>query len=218
MVLTGCAVELDPPIVIPDESGSQQKMSAIGSLLNVLTPTEVIIRFSGCFSVSMPMVAHFRRAMYTPLTATLSWFHFPFSCIAIGPLDIDGNNIAGILPFEVALLSDLDTIILSKQAIQGSIPEGWSSLTKLSTFIIGSNQLTGTFPDFLFFENSLLGTLYLSTNKLSGSLPATASSALLSLRVDQNSFTGPIPAAYGAFGTLRECLCDLGWRYIFPVF
>ena len=141
------------------------------------------------------------------LTRTIHFLgSLSFSCLALAPVSPDGNNIAGTLPFEVALLSSLTRIVLSKQALQGSIPDTWSRLTNLDTLIIGTNQLTGTFPTFFFFENSLLGTIFLSTNKLSGSLPAFSSSALRALRVDDNSFVGTIPSEFGSLGGLRECL------------
>ena len=79
-------------------------------------------------------------------------------------------------------------------------------MTALHTLIIGKNQLTGTFPDFLFSQNTLLGTLYVSSNKLAGTLPPFASASIESLRFDSNMFTGPIPAEFGDFAALSEFL------------
>lgn len=126
------------------------------------------------------------------------------SSLCVAPTGPFGNNVAGTLPFELTLLPSVERIVLSRQALKGSIPETWSGMTALHTLIIGNNELTGTFPDFLFSENTLLGTLYVSSNKLSGTLPAFASASLEGLRFEENMFTGPIPPAFGSLAALSE--------------
>lgn len=98
----------------------------------------------------------------------------------------------------------MERIVLSRQAIVGSIPESWAAFTSLHTLIIGNNKLTGTFPDYLFSQNTLLGTIYVSNNELTGSLPPFSSAALESLRFEENMITGAIPAEVGGLTSLRK--------------
>ena len=122
-----------------------------------------------------------------------------------GPTSFFGNNIDGTLPFDVALLSSLDRIVLSRQVLKGSVPESWDRMSTLETLIIGGNELSGTFPEFLIQNNPMLGTIYFSNNNISGTLPLSVSSeSLRDLRLDQNQLSGPIPAGISNLPNLSK--------------
>lgn len=148
------------------------------------------------------VVELFFRKYIRELLFKCTMFLICYVCF-VAPTGPFGNNVAGTLPFEVALLTGLGRIVLSKQKLSGSIPETWTGLTNLNTLIIGTNELTGTFPDFL-LQNTLLGSLYVSSNKLSGLLPPLSSASVVDLRFDYNNITGPIPSEFGNLVSLSE--------------
>ena len=59
---------------------------------------------------------------------------------------MDGNNLVGSLPAELAYLTKLVRLDLSANVLTGSIPTEMFLLTKLATLHIGSNQLISTVP------------------------------------------------------------------------
>lgn len=62
-------------------------------------------------------------------------------------LNLDGNNLTGTIPNEVALLQDVSTIWLSHNSLKGKIPGGpFAELPKLTVLFLEHNQLTGTVP------------------------------------------------------------------------
>jgi hypothetical protein len=116
-----------------------------------------------------------------------------------------GNNIDGTLPFEIAFLSNLGRLVLSRQELKGSIPD-WSRMSTLKEIFLGGNELTGTFPDFLIQKNQMLEMIYFENNKLTGPLPSSLSStALKELSLHQNGLSGPIPAGISDLSGLSEC-------------
>jgi hypothetical protein len=70
--------------------------------------------------------------------------------------------------------------------------------------MLGHNELTGTFPNFLFRQSSLLETLYISDNKMEGELLPFSSASLKALRFEENMFTGPIPSEFGTLEALSK--------------
>jgi hypothetical protein len=63
-------------------------------------------------------------------------------------LNLDGNNLNGTIPNEVALLQDVSTIWLSNNKLEGTIPGGaFAELPKLTVLFLENNQLTGTVPE-----------------------------------------------------------------------
>ena len=111
----------------------------------------------------------------------------------------------GSLPFEVALLSELKTLVLSGEDLVGTIPEGWKRMSKLENLILGSNGLSGTFPLFILEANPLLGTLQIPFNKFNGTIPSTIlGDSLADLRLHGNDFVGALPSEIVALENLRK--------------
>lgn len=117
---------------------------------------------------------------------------------------MEGNNVAGTLPGDVGFLTDLTTIILSRQKIVGSIPDSYSSLSKLELVLLLENQLTGTFPEVLIGPS--IKYLDMGRNQFNGQLPSSISStALTDLRFDSCQLTGAIPPEIANLSNLGEC-------------
>jgi len=70
--------------------------------------------------------------------------------------------------------------------------------------LLGYNRLTGSFPDFLFGEKSVLENLVLSRNALKGPMAPFISSTLKRLELEVNSLTGPIPSTFGTLQNLSK--------------
>eukprot|EP00934_Nitzschia_sp_Nitz4_P000962 Nitzschia sp. Nitz4//scaffold158_size52425//45882//48003//NITZ4_006864-RA/size52425-processed-gene-0.42-mRNA-1//1//CDS//3329537528//962//frame0 len=66
---------------------------------------------------------------------------------AILQLDMSGNNLQGTIPPEIALLSDLDWLLLyDNPGLTGTIPTEIGLLSNLGDFFAGETSLTGTLP------------------------------------------------------------------------
>lgn len=88
--------------------------------------------------------------------------------------------------------------------IRGTLPEFLGSLSLLNTLILSGNLMDGTIPE-LFLETSpLLGTIHLSSMNITGTIPTQFGLLpLADLRLDRNGLTGPIPAELGSIPELR---------------
>jgi len=106
------------------------------------------------------------------------------------------NNLGGTIPADFVTLRNLHQLGLGHNDFEGPVwHDEWSnSLTKLRYFAASHNRLTGTLPDFS--KMTRMNGLYLSSNKLEGSLPASLSgmSSLLELKLSDNNLTGGIEA------------------------
>ncbi|CAJ1946296.1 unnamed protein product [Cylindrotheca closterium] len=148
-----------------------------------------------------------------------SWYENRVPCDATGSfkfLVLRNIGLDGTIPSELALMTRLDTIVLSDNNIIGTIPEELGSgLTFLENFEIRSNQVQGTIPATLgqmeglivldLGNNQLTGqipelpiksqTLKMNNNQLSGSIPAGISNLedLINLDLSANALTGTVP-------------------------
>ena len=158
-----------------------------------------------------------------------SWYGVTVNANRIQQLNLNNNNLNGVLPFKIGNLSALERLNMRGNKLQGSLPETMSALTALEWIEFDYNQLSGTFPAFLASCTSL-SYLNLSQNQLSGSLPdeigrfTTLTSLNLSgndlsgvlpdslcrlkkleyLSVDDNGFSGRIPDSIGTMSALRN--------------
>jgi hypothetical protein len=97
---------------------------------------------------------------------------------SLAELDLSNNKLMYGLPTRLPRL--LQRLVLNGNALEGTIPEGISSLSKLRE-------------------------LYLGNNKFSGSLPFGDSwSAVTVISLEHNQLTGSIPKMYGTLAGLRE--------------
>lgn len=151
-------------------------------------------------------------------------------------LDANGKPLAGPIPPELGILTQLNSILLKQVQLTGSIPTDLVQLTLLREIDFSHNSLTGTIPSYLFEPANLTvlnlaynlfnGTLspsssqknhttgrdlFLNHNALTGSIPATlATRPWERLRLNSNQFTGMIPPLLSSVTTtrLREVILD----------
>jgi len=114
------------------------------------------------------------------------------------PSDGLGNNLVGTLPYELALLSGLNFILIElNEKLTGTIPTSWSPrMSSLTYLSLHDNAISGTFPSLIVADNPFLKTIDFGFNKFKGSLSGlgVVSQSLESLLLVANEFTGTIPS------------------------
>jgi Leucine-rich repeat (LRR) protein len=145
------------------------------------------------------------------------------------------NNLEGVIPPEIALLTHLEEIHLMggpTNYISGSIPSELGYLVNLRDVQLADNRLTGVLPSTLeawheiqyldLSKNALSGSLtnevvggwfeltelHLSSNRFTGPMPLTWAQSLVFLELDNNILTGPLPASMGNLPELRLLSLD----------
>lgn len=157
--------------------------------------------------------------------------HFT-NCTRLAVLDVGGNALGGVLPRFVANFSGpVNTLIMAKNRMSGSIPLGVGNLVHLEDLEFGGNNLRGVIPEdigrlrnlkyFTLEENLLSGgiptsfgnltqllSLFLSNNRLNGSIPENLGSLrrLTSMALSFNRLTGAIPGAIFSLPSLADSL------------
>jgi len=117
-------------------------------------------------------------------------------------LQVSYNNLAGVLPPELGLLSNsLVTINIGggpNNAIGGSVPTELGYLSNLQELRLPNNDLSGSLPTEI-GQWSNIRTIDLSGNRLEGVIPEEigAMTDLFSLAVGNNALSGPIPVTLG---------------------
>ena len=117
--------------------------------------------------------------------------------VTVDGIRMVGNNLQGTLPWELALLTNLEFVDVDSNQLFGTIPSRINELTRLETFRAESNYLTGPLPSG--FGSSLVD-LDLSENYLSSTLPSSWAAQmpnLQQLRLYNNVLTGTIPSELG---------------------
>ncbi|CAL4902188.1 unnamed protein product [Urochloa decumbens] len=110
-------------------------------------------------------------------------------------IQIDGNNFVGPIPEGICDNRRLWVLTASGNQLNGSIPSSLASCPTLIWLQLQDNQLSGDVPAALWTETKLL-TLNLQNNgQLSGSLPENLYWNISSLYIDNNRFTGRLPAS-----------------------
>uniref|UniRef100_A0A0D9X9K2 Protein kinase domain-containing protein n=1 Tax=Leersia perrieri TaxID=77586 RepID=A0A0D9X9K2_9ORYZ len=117
----------------------------------------------------------------------------------VAGVELANFSLAGYLPSELSLLSEMVTLSLPYNQLAGQIPVAITALQKLSALDLAHNLLSGQIPAGIGRLVSL-SRLDLSSNQLNGSLPpAIAGLPRLSgvLNLSYNHFTGGIPPEFG---------------------
>ena len=115
----------------------------------------------------------------------------------IESIRLDNNNLKGILPAEIFLLSNLVELSLADNQLTSTIPtQGIERLIHLKFLNLGNTSILGPLPSALGSLESL-EVLDLSDNQLSGTLPLTFANLvnLTDLHLQKNDLTGSLPGA-----------------------
>ncbi|KAM3189590.1 hypothetical protein ACQJBY_068096 [Aegilops geniculata] len=117
----------------------------------------------------------------------------------VAGVELANLSLAGYLPSELSLLSELETLSLPSNRLSGQIPVAISALQKLTTLDLAHNFLSGQIPAGI-GRLASLSRLDLSSNQLNGTLPPSiAGLPRLSgvLNLSYNHFVGGIPPEFG---------------------
>ena len=125
-------------------------------------------------------------------------------------LDIRFNSLSGPFPTELLQLVNLESLLMSNNALTGSIPT-MAALSNLKILQLGGNSFSGKLNSFPTLGS--LTTLDISDNKLSGTIPRNF---LFSAPIDSKIFVdlsnnlieGTIPAELGRFNYASLYLQD----------
>jgi Leucine-rich repeat (LRR) protein len=115
------------------------------------------------------------------------WYGVNVSENRVDRLDLNNNNLNGLLTDDVSNLSDLFFLDLSNNNLFGQIPSSIGDLGNLNFLNLSSNQLEGEIP-FTLENITGLATLILSNNQLSGNVPASLTTLpdLTLIRLENN--------------------------------
>jgi hypothetical protein len=124
---------------------------------------------------------------------------------AIDTLALSDNRLDGTLPRELGLLSKLRQVDLSSNVIRGPIPSEIALLTDLTSLNLHENHHSGSIPDALGTLNHL-ETALLQSNYFSGRFPTSIGqlAQLRSLYLDNTGISGAIPTDIGGLSRLEE--------------
>ena len=120
-------------------------------------------------------------------------------------LALGGNQLTGKIPAWLGSLTNLKELDLWGNELTGEIPAELGNLTNPTILSLSGNQLTGTIPAWLGNLTSLQ-ELYLGGNELTGEIPAELGNLtnLQVLALGGNQLTGKIPAWLGSLTNLKE--------------
>ncbi|KAL3915551.1 MAG: hypothetical protein SGILL_005597 [Bacillariaceae sp.] len=141
---------------------------------------------------------------------TLPWTEFGMLSNQLRVVDFFENQVTGILPSQIGLLTSLLAIDIYSNRLSGSLPTDLGSLTTLQFLGIDENFLTGSIPTQL-AEMDGLETLSLRNNILSGTVPTELGQMtnLKSLFLTNNFLSGSMPAEICSLGLDNlEVNCD----------
>lgn len=116
---------------------------------------------------------------------------FPF----LEYLNLANNHLTGMIPYDIARISTLESIFLSGNMLVGPISHSLGSLASLEVLDLHNNFLQGRIPKTLASNSSKLRSLDVSGNFLVGRISPSFGKlgTLRFLNVSNNNLEGPIP-------------------------
>ena len=126
-------------------------------------------------------------------------------------LSLEANQLSGEIPSELGVLDNLERLFLSLNLLSGEIPPELGNLNNLQVLFLRGNQLRGEIPPELANLNNLQG-LSLGKNQLSGDIPPELANLgyLYWLDIGGNQLSGCVPPSF--IVRLNKELSDLGYR------
>jgi len=111
-------------------------------------------------------------------------------------LNLEGNNVQGFIPQDLALLEFLTTLNLADNVMEGSIPTTLTKMISLQELLLDRNLFSQDLSSYDFSPLASLQLLDLSYNTFSGTLPTSLWSMvnLNMLVLDSNAFSGSLSA------------------------
>ncbi|ESQ32093.1 hypothetical protein EUTSA_v10004209mg [Eutrema salsugineum] len=159
----------------------------------------------------------------------------------VSGVDLNHGDIAGHLPEELGLLTDIALFHVNSNRFCGTLPLGFSQLSLLFELDLSNNRFAGKFPELVIglpklkyldlryneLEGELpeslfdkdLDALFLNSNRFVSKIPVNMGNSPVSVLVlASNRFEGCIPTSFGKMGkTLNEIiLMDNGLQSCLP--
>uniref|UniRef100_A0A804PWA3 Protein kinase domain-containing protein n=1 Tax=Zea mays TaxID=4577 RepID=A0A804PWA3_MAIZE len=113
---------------------------------------------------------------------------------AITSIFLSANQITGSIPSSLSKLENLSAMSVNGNHLSGGLPDTFDSLNRLVNLDISSNNLTGVLPSSMKSLASLT-SLHMQDNQLSGTLNVLQGLPLKDLNIENNIFSGPVPAS-----------------------
>lgn len=137
-------------------------------------------------------------------TSVCGWFGILCQDSQVIDVTIEFNNMVGILPTEIGLLTRLTKLALYDNEISGSIPTEVGLLTDLRTFEFDRTNLTGTIPTEI-GKLTKLDEFFACTTSISGSIPSEIGNTdMVIFEVYNTGLQGNIPEQLWSLSFLRE--------------
>lgn len=127
--------------------------------------------------------------------------------LVVTNLSLEGNNLQGTMPADVALLDYLRVLNLSRNQLSGPLPDSIQELGFLEELYLDSNNLSGNLEDFNTANLPNLMVLDLSKNGFTGQLESCSfwsMEFLETLVLDENLLSGMVPTDIGNLQTLSK--------------
>lgn len=126
---------------------------------------------------------------------------------ALQSLSLSGDTaivLSGTLTSEIGRLTALTTLSLRANALQGPLPASLNALSALEFLDLSANLFSGSITN-VFGQWAFIRELDLSSNNLSGALPNLVGfDRLQRLNLSANLFSGPMDESIGQLQSLRE--------------
>ncbi|KAG8075043.1 hypothetical protein GUJ93_ZPchr0006g42165 [Zizania palustris] len=113
--------------------------------------------------------------------------------VTLQNLFLSANKLTGSIPASLATLKSLAAMSLNDNQLNGQLPDAFDSLVGLVNLDISSNNFTGVLPPSMKSLSSLT-TMRIQDNRLSGTLDVLQDLPLKDLNIENNLFSGPVPA------------------------
>ncbi|KAK3134278.1 hypothetical protein QOZ80_6AG0547180 [Eleusine coracana subsp. coracana] len=114
--------------------------------------------------------------------------------VTLQNLFLSDNQLTGSIPSSLSKLKNLSAMSVNGNHLSGELPDTFDTLNGLVNLDISSNNLTGPLPPSVKSLASLT-TLHMQDNQLSGTLNVLQDLPLKDLNIEDNLFSGPIPAS-----------------------
>ncbi|KAD0657030.1 hypothetical protein E3N88_43920 [Mikania micrantha] len=116
----------------------------------------------------------------------------------VAGIDLNHADIAGFLPDELGLLSDLSLLHLNSNRFCGIIPQTLSNLSLLFELDLSNNRFVGPFPSVV-LSLPTLKFLDLRFNEFEGAIPPELFNVKLdAIFINNNRWTSIIPSSFGS--------------------
>ncbi|KAM0898601.1 hypothetical protein ACQ4PT_021783 [Festuca glaucescens] len=113
--------------------------------------------------------------------------------VTVQRFNLSVNQLTGSIPNTLSTLTLLTAMYLNNNQLVGEIPDAFSALTGLANLDFSSNNLTGPLPPSV-GNLKALTSLHIQNNQISGTLDVLQDLPLQDLDIENNLFSGPVPA------------------------